>query len=110
MNGGASTFKGLPDANPPNGGVVPGVGKDFVAMGSSKSGLPNGDLRRRSSCRLFARGRTPPAFPPRASSETERLRGLIKRSIHRPLESNERGPDLPSASSTTGRVRIASSI
>lgn len=111
INGGASTFKGLPDASPSNeGGVVPGVGKDFMAIGSSEGRLPYGDLRRRSSCRLFARGRTPPALPPRANSETERLKGLIKRSIHRPPESKERGPDLPSASSTTGRVRIASSI
>ena len=110
MNGGASTFKGFPDASPPKGDVIPGVGRDLVITGSSKVRFPDGDLRRRSSCRLFARGRTPPIFPPKATSETERLKGLIKRSIRLPLESKQGGPDISSAYSTTGRVRIASSI
>ena len=110
-NGCASTFKGLLDANSPNdGGVIPGVGRDLMTMGSSKGRLPDGDLRRRSSCRLFARGRAPPAFSPSPSSETERLWGPIKRSIRRPLESREWGPGRSSGSSTAGRVRIASSI
>ena len=111
MNGCASTFKGFPDASPLNeGSIIPGMGKDLMGTGPSKVRFPDGDLRRRSSCRLFARGRTTPAFPPRATSEAERLKGLIKRSIRLPLESKQGGPEISSASSTMGRVRIASSI
>lgn len=81
-NGGAPTFKGFPCPSPPNGGGVHGVGRDLRATRSSIVGLPDGDLRRRSSCRLLARGRIPTAFPQRVSSETERLENLIKRSVH----------------------------
>ena len=65
MNARASMFRGFPDASSPNeGSVIRGVGKDFVVKESSKVGFPDSDLRRRSSCRLFARGRIPLAFSP----------------------------------------------
>ena len=65
MNDGASMFKGFPNASSSNeGSLIRGVGKDFVVGGYSEVGFPDGDLGRRSSCRLFARGRIPLTFPP----------------------------------------------
>lgn len=65
MNDGASMFKGFPDASSSNeGSVIGGAGKGFVVKGYSKAEFPDGGLGGRPSCRLFARGRIPLAFPP----------------------------------------------
>lgn len=104
MNNCAPTFKGFSDPSPPNGSGV------LVRVCSPKLSSRDGDVRHRSSCRLFDRGRTVPTFPPRASSESERVKGLVSRLMDRPLESKERGPECSSASSKTGQFRIASWI
>jgi len=107
-NGGASTFKGFPGPSPPIEGSIQGAGRDLRVMEPSAVGLPDGDLRHRSSCRLFARGRTLTVFP--QSVETERSRSLIKWLVRQLLELKQREANLSSGSSTTGLVRIASSI
>ena len=95
MNGGASTFKGFPCTTPPNEDGIEGVGRDLGATEFSMVGLLDGDLRRRSSCRLFARGRTPTPFPQRVSSETERLRNLIKGQYINSRNQNNEDPTSP---------------
>ena len=71
MNGGASTFEGFPDANPSTkeGVTRSGCGQRPHENMILQVRLPDGDLRRRSSCKLFARGRAAPVLTPRASSD-----------------------------------------
>ena len=80
--GGASTFKGFPDPSPSNEDGTWEMGRDLKGTVFANVGSPAGDLRHRPSCRLFARGRTPIVFPQRVSSETERLRSLIKKLVY----------------------------
>ena len=89
-----------------------GMCRGLMRIWPSKVRSPEGDLRRRLSCKLFARGRDTTVPTQRASSEAERLKGLVKRPVDRPLvESKERGPGSGSSTaSTTGRFTIASSI